>query len=167
MIIENISLGESVDINQTSSINNAIIGNNVKIAGFVRIYGKKENLIEIGGSTYVGPNSLIDGYNAKVIIGKSVSIAQSVIIISGSGPNASKKMQKIFPIKKGPINIGDHTWIGASVIIMPNITIGKFCVIAANSFVSESFPDYSILGGSPAKLIRVLSDDEILQLNQD
>jgi acetyltransferase-like isoleucine patch superfamily enzyme len=43
---------------------------------------------------------------------------------------------------------------------MPNVAIGKYCVVAANSFVNQSFPDYSIIGGTPAKLIRTLTDSE-------
>ncbi|RYE13474.1 MAG: acyltransferase, partial [Rickettsiales bacterium] len=39
-------------------------------------------------------------------------------------------------------------------IIMPNVKIGKFCVVAANSFVNKSFDDYSLIAGSPAKFIK-------------
>jgi acetyltransferase-like isoleucine patch superfamily enzyme len=77
-----------------------------------------------------------------------------------SGPNASPAMQKIFPIQKGPIYIGSNCWIGASVIIMPNVTLGEFCIVAASSFVNKSFPAFSIIGGRPAKLIRSFTDTE-------
>jgi acetyltransferase-like isoleucine patch superfamily enzyme len=86
--------------------------------------------------------------------------------MSGSGPNASEVMQRIFPILKGEVSLGDHTWIGASVVIMPNVSLGKYCVVAANSFVNKSFPDYSIIGGSPAKLIRTLTQEEIKKLHE-
>jgi acetyltransferase-like isoleucine patch superfamily enzyme len=63
------------------------------------------------------------------------------------------------------VSIGDHTWIGAHAVIMPNVELGKFCVVAANSFVNSSFPDYAVIGGTPAKLIRILNDNEISLLN--
>ena len=167
MITSNINLGSNISIDKTSTINNVVIGNNTKIAANVNIFGNEGSLLEIGESSYIGPNCLIEGFNAKVIIGSHVSFAQNVNLMSGSGPNASTKMQKIFPGIKGPVCIGNHTWIGASVVIMPNVNIGKCCVIAANSFVNKSFDDYSIIGGSPAKLIRKLSKSEIKTLNSN
>ena len=62
-----------------------------------------EKLLEIGKDSYVGMNTIINGFAAKVTIGKNVSIAQNVNIMADSGPNASKKMQQLFPIEKGPI----------------------------------------------------------------
>ena len=106
-------------------------------------------------------NSILNGYYCKLLIGSHVSIAQNVNIMVDSGPNASSKLQKIFPIIKGSVIIGDHSWIGASVIIKPGITLGKFCVVAANSYVNKSFEEYSIIGGNPAKLIRKFTQDEI------
>ena len=53
-----------------------------------------------------------------------------------------------------PISIGDNTWIGEGVIIMPGVTIGMGCVIGAHSVVSKSIPDYCVAVGSPAKPIK-------------
>ena len=54
---------------------------------------------------------------------------------------------------KGPIYIGKYSFIGANSIIMPNTTIGKGCIVAAFSYVSGNFPDFSIIAGNPAKVI--------------
>ena len=104
--------------------------------------------------------SLLNGYHNKLIIGKNVSIAQNVNIMTDSGPNASRKMQKYFQLINGPVKIGDHSWIGANSVIMPNVVLGEFCVVAANSLVSKSFPPYSVVGGNPAKLIKRLINDD-------
>ena len=53
-----------------------------------------------------------------------------------------------------PVSIGDNTWIGEGVMIMPGVNIGKGCVIGAHSIVNKSIPDYSIAVGSPAKVIK-------------
>jgi len=95
-----------------------------------------------------------------LIIGSNVSIAQNVNIMVDSGPNASPAMQRVFPIEKGPVNIGNNCWIGASAIIMPNVSLGEFCIVAANSYVNTSFPSFSIIGGIPARLIRTFTDEE-------
>ena len=164
MITSNINLGKDVFIEKTSSINNVSIGDKTKIAGHVKVFGSENNLLIIGKDCYIGMNSVLEGFNGKVTIGNHVSFAQNVNLISSSGPNASKKFQNIFPIIKGDISIGDHSWIGANAVIMPNTVLGEFCIVAANSFVNSSFPDYTIVGGSPAKKIRSLSSDEIKKL---
>ncbi|MCF8380677.1 MAG: acyltransferase [Bacteroidales bacterium] len=105
-------------------------------------------------------NSIINGFAAKIIIGENVSIAQNVNIMVDSGPNASPKMQRVFPIEKGPIKIGDNCWLGANSIVMPNVTLGEFCIVAANTYVNLSFPAFSIIGGSPARLIRTFTEKE-------
>ena len=167
MITSNIHLGKNVRIDKESSINNIKIGDNTRIAGRVKIFGSEEYVLEIGKDSYVGLNCFIEGFNAKVTIGTNVSFAPNVNLITGSGPNASPVMQKIFPIVRGAVTIGDHSWIGGNTTIMPNVAIGKYCVIAANSFVNKSFPDYSIIGGTPAKLIRSLTPSEIEILHQN
>jgi acetyltransferase-like isoleucine patch superfamily enzyme len=166
MITSNIALGKNISIEKDASVNNVKIGDNTKIASGVRIFGSQNFQLEVGENCYFGLDSIVEGFNAKVTIGNHVSFAQNVNLMSGSGPNASLMMQRIFPILKGEVIIGNHTWIGASAVIMPNVTIGKYCVIAANSFVNKSFPDYSVIGGSPAKLIRILTTDEIKKLNE-
>jgi len=166
MITANIDLGINISIDTDASINNVKIGDNTKIAAGVRVFGSPEHQLLVGESCYFGPNTIVEGYNAPVTIGNHVSFAQNINLMSGSGPNASETMQRIFPILKGEVHLGDHTWIGASVVIMPNVTLGKFCIVAANSFVNKSFPDYSIIGGSPAKLIRILTKEEIEKLHE-
>lgn len=53
-----------------------------------------------------------------------------------------------------PVHIMDDVWIGSRVIILPGVTIGKGCIIAAGSVVTKSIPDYSIVGGVPGKVIK-------------
>jgi len=165
MIISNINLGKNVSIEIDAHINNITIGDNTKIAGRAKVFGSNDFPLEIGKSSFVGLNCFIEGFNAKVKIGDFVSFAPNVNLYSGSGPNASLAMQKIFPIVRGEVSIGDHCWIGSFSTIMPLVTIGKYCVVAANSFVTKSFPDYSIIGGTPAKLIRSLTEEEIKKIH--
>jgi acetyltransferase-like isoleucine patch superfamily enzyme len=164
MITSNIHLGKEIQIEKDASVNNVRIGDFTKIAGGVKIFGSAEHILEVGNGCYFGLNTIVEGYNAQVTIGNHVSFAQNVNLMSGSGPNASEVMQRIFPILKGEVSIGDHTWIGASAVIMPNVALGQFCIVAANSFVNTSFPDYSVIGGTPAKLIRTLTANEIEKL---
>lgn len=166
MITANIFLGDNVSVDPTSSINNIVIKDNVRIAKNVSAYGSSNNLLEIGEGTYIGMNSILNGFSAKLKLGRNVSIAQNVNIMVDSGPNASFMLQRIYPLAKASVEIGDHSWIGASAIILPGVKLGKFCVVGAFSLVNESFPAYSVIGGIPAKLIRRLTTEEILKIKE-
>ncbi len=160
MKIENVQVGENVVVDLTSSINNINLGNGVRVAKRCSLFGSPKHILKIGDYSYIGMNSLIEGFNEDVTIGTHVSIAPNVSIISGSGPNASAKMQLVMPIVRKAVFIGDHTWIGAGAVIMPGVTLGDYCVVAVNSVVNNSFPSFSIIGGAPAKVIREFTDEE-------
>jgi acetyltransferase-like isoleucine patch superfamily enzyme len=53
-----------------------------------------------------------------------------------------------------PVVIGAGTWLGQNVCVLPGVTIGKHCVIGANSVVNSSLPDYCVAAGTPARIIR-------------
>lgn len=158
-----VTLGENCKIDETSSINNAVLGDNVKIVKRCSVFGAPDKILMIGSNTYIGMNTAVIGYAEKIIVGSNVSIAQNVYIMSDSGPN-NEIMQRIYPVKRGKVVIGDLCWIGTGSIIMPNVTLGKACVVGANSLVNKSFGDYSVIGGTPARLIRHLSKDEIAKI---
>lgn len=166
MKLANIDLGRDVEIDPSSSVNNAKIKDGVKIAKRCSIYGSLNHQLEIGAHSYVGMNTIINGFAEKVTIGDHVSIAQNVNIGTDSGPNASPQLLKIFPTKTGPINIGANSWIGTSSIIMPGVTLGECCIVAANCFVNKSFPAFSIIGGTPARLIRSLTEAEKIKMQK-
>jgi len=60
----------------------------------------------------------------------------------------------------GPIKLCKNARIGAYSVILPGVTIGEGSIIGANSLVSEDIPPFSIAFGSPAKVVRELTDDE-------
>jgi len=53
------------------------------------------------------------------------------------------------------VDIGDYTWIGHNVIILPGTHIGKHSIIGAGSVVTRDVPDYAIVAGNPAKVIKL------------
>lgn len=53
-----------------------------------------------------------------------------------------------------PIVIGDDVWIGTRVIILPDVVVGNHAVIAAGAVVSKDVPEYAVVGGVPAKIIK-------------
>lgn len=59
-----------------------------------------------------------------------------------------------------PITVGDSCWFGANVSVMPGVTIGDNCVIAAGSVVTKDMPDNSFIVGVPAKVVREITEDD-------
>lgn len=157
---ENTFLAEGVEVHPSTSINNIRVGAHTRIAKRCSLFGAPSHLLEIGSESYVGMNTLIEGFNARIRIGAHVSLAQNITILSGSGPNASKAMQRVYPVQRGEVNIGDHVWIGTGSVIMPGVTLGRFCVVGVNSYVTQSFPEFSVIGGTPARLLRTLTKEE-------
>lgn len=72
---------------------------------------------------------------------------------------------KIHQINKsyGPISIGNDVWIGSGVIIKGGCVIGDGAVIASGSVVVKDVPPYSIVGGNPAKIIKMRFKDSIVE----
>ena len=58
-----------------------------------------------------------------------------------------------------PITIGEDTWIGGSVVILPGVTIGDRCIIAAGSLVMHDIPSDCVVAGSPAVIKRKLNKE--------
>lgn len=97
----------------------------------------------------------------KVVIGKNVLIGSNVLITDHShGKNEGSDL-KVIPVNrylysKGPVIIGDNVWIGENVAILPGVKIGKNSIVGANSVVTHSFPENVVIGGNPAKIIKVI-----------
>ena len=115
------------------------------------------------GDVVIGNNSLI-GLRCTIIgpveIGNDVLLAQNIVL---SGQNhgyenihVSIREQKSVTNK---ITIRDGAWIGANAVIVAGITVGKNSIVAAGSIVTKDVPDYCIVGGNPAKLIRTYNHD--------
>lgn len=97
------------------------------------------------GNTVIGPAQ----------IGNHVHTAQNVTI---TGLNHNYEDVDTFIDAQGVntnlVIIEDDVWIGANAVILPGVTIGKHCVVAAGSIVSKSIPPYSICAGTPARVIK-------------
>ena len=59
---------------------------------------------------------------------------------------------------KGAVVIEDNVWLGDNVCVLSGITIGKGAIIGANSVVTHSIPPYSVAAGTPAKVIKQITD---------
>lgn len=108
-----------------------------------------EKLI-IGKRCYINSN-LLAMSRGGITIGDDVQIAANVQLLSN---NHDPYDRQILTCK--PIVIGDGVWIGAGASIMSGVTIGKYAIVGAASVVTHDVPDYGVVVGSPARLIKTL-----------
>lgn len=111
------------------------------------IFGK----VVVGNSCWIGPFTIIDG-SGGLTIGNHCTISSGVHIYSHDNVKQTLSSGKL-PIEHAPVQIGNNTYIGPQTIISKGVTIGSYCVVASNSFVKDSIPDFSIVAGNPAKII--------------
>lgn len=58
-----------------------------------------------------------------------------------------------------PITIGAHVWIGSNATILPGVTIGDWAVVAAGAVVTQDVPPRTVVGGVPAKVLKVIPEE--------
>lgn len=108
----------------------------------------------IGNHTRIGLHNTIIG---PVCIGNHVNLAQGVVV-SGLNHNFKDPNRRIDEqgISTSLVTINDDVWIGANSVITAGVSIGRHSVVAAGSVVTKDVPEYSVVAGCPAKLIRTL-----------
>lgn len=130
----------------------------------VRVWAMRKLGFNIGKDVYIGPYlTMTVGYadkNIKVNLGDRVSFGPNVTLILAEHPNNSR-LRSILTFPPRQITIGDDSWLGANVIVMPNITIGKCCIIGAGAVVTHDVPDYAIMAGVPAKQIGTVDKEKL------
>src|SRR5579862_6624891 len=148
-----------------------------------KVFRKRKSWTErysVGRHTYGEPEVRHWGEPATLKVGAFCSIAVDVTIFLGGNhrvdwittypfsflwPNA-RGIQG-HPATKGDVIIGNDVWIGASATILSGVRIGNGAVIGACAVVTKDVPAYGIVGGNPAKLIRLrFSEAQIAALEE-
>lgn len=122
--------------------------------------------ISIGDYTSIGSNAMFICTRAKINIGKRVMFGPHVFMITG-GHRTDVVGRYMIDIDNNEkltendkdITICNDVWIGANSIILKGTIIGEGSVIAAGSVVTKDVPEYAIVGGVPAKIIKMRFDN--------
>ncbi|EGH4468685.1 TPA: acyltransferase [Campylobacter lari subsp. concheus] len=111
--------------------------------------------------TYLNNNFSLISYKHKIIIGERCLIGTNFSAINsdfhGITINNRNNPEKIL---SADIIIGDDCFIGNNVTILKGVKLGKGCVVANSSVVTKSFKENSLIGGNPAKLIKIISQED-------
>lgn len=107
----------------------------------------------IGDNSGVGVNCTLNG---RTVIGSDVMMGPNCIMYSYSHRHDSIDIpmnQQGFEDEKVKY-IGSDVWIGANVIILPGVNVGNHSIIGAGSVVTKNVPDYAVIGGNPARILK-------------
>lgn len=116
--------------------------------------------INYGKNTRIGKRVFINSACSFLDLGgitieDDVLIAPKVNLLSEGHPISPKERKNL---KTGPIHIKRNAWIGANATILAGVTIGENSVVAAGSVVSKDVPANVIVGGSPAKVLKEITN---------
>lgn len=113
----------------------------------------KKDKIRIGEATYINRNTVLDGFN-KLWIGKRVMIGPMCFITDSDHTLVDGEDVKSQPMQVGETIIEDGAWIGAGVIVLRNVRIGKLAAVGAGAVVTKDVPAGAVVAGVPAREIR-------------
>jgi acetyltransferase-like isoleucine patch superfamily enzyme len=120
--------------------------------------------IRLGSDVQIGPDSWFSAVEATITLGDKVTVGPRVAIITGDH-NTSELGVFIHDVaakRAGddlPVVIEDDAWIGYGAIILKGVTVGRGSVVGAGTIVAKSVPPYSVVVGSPGRVVRYLWDE--------
>ena len=108
--------------------------------------------IEIGDNSGIGVNARITG---PLTIGDDVMIGPEVMIFTQNHETGRLDVpMRLQTAPKKPVVIGDDVWVAARVILLPGVKIGRGAIVGAGAIVTKDVPEYAVVGGNPAKIIK-------------
>jgi maltose O-acetyltransferase len=135
---------------------NIILGKRPVLSDYVELQAL--GTIKIGDRLTINRFSRICAHD-KISIGNDVTIAQFVTILDHDHQYGfDNGNMKLDGYTAAPVSIGNNVWIGDKVTILKGVTIGNNVIIAANSVVNKNVDSNCIVGGVPAKIIKVLNE---------
>jgi acetyltransferase-like isoleucine patch superfamily enzyme len=130
-----------------------------------RVFIHRLRGVKIGQGVFIGSDVFIDNtYPESIIIEDCVTVISRTFIIGHNFiPIHFEKILKRDTTTKPGVILRKGCYIGAQCIVLPGVTIGECAIVGAGSVVSNDIPPYSIAMGSPARIIKTFSKDDVIQ----
>jgi virginiamycin A acetyltransferase len=140
-----------------------------------KLIGRRPGQIAVGAWTYGRPKVRFPESGARLTIGRYGSIADGVEILLGGNHRTDwattypfPELPRLWPeaagiagshTTRGDVTIGHDVWLGSQAMILSGVTIGTGAVVAARAVVTRYVPPYAIVGGNPARVLRMRFDE--------
>lgn len=138
--------------------------------------GAGNDSLRIGDRVIISRNCVVQCKTGPVIIEDRVDIGANTVISSASGvhiesstliagncyigggryytEHQNRHIMDQGWYSHGPVHIGSGSWLGAGVLVLDGVTIGKGCIVGAGGVVTKDLPEYVVAAGVPAKVLR-------------
>ena len=114
-----------------------------------------EGRVEIGAKTVLGQECTISSFQS-VRIGRECILADRVMLIDfDHGVVEVERPIRLQGIYKRDVEVGNNCWIGYGACILRGTTVGDNCVVGTSTVVTKDVPDNAVVGGVPARLLRM------------
>jgi maltose O-acetyltransferase len=110
--------------------------------------------ITLGDAVFINFNAVILD-EAPVDLGTAVKLGPNIQLLTVGHPLDPQRRRAGWEFAR-PIAIGENTWLGGGVMVLPGVTIGRDCVIGAGSVVTRDIPDGVVAVGNPCRVLRAI-----------
>ena len=133
-----------------------LFGDNIGTGTYIAapLNGAALDKVKIGNNVFINSN-LLAMARGGITIEDDVQIAGNVSLLTN---NHDPYDRMILPCK--PILIKKGAWIGANVVVLRGISIGKHAIVGAGSVVTKDVPNYAVVVGNPAKVVKMLDPEK-------
>lgn len=119
---------------------------------------------DCGKNIHVGKNVFINmgckfQDQGGIFIGDGALIGHNVVLATLNHAMSPEDRSTMVP---APIHIGKKVWIGSNATVLPGVTIGDGAIVAAGAVVTRDVPENTMVGGVPARMMRTISEEDVL-----
>ncbi len=133
---------------------NVSLGKRCRLGMETELRTMEEGQIRLGDDTRINRGCTLTSYS-EIFIGDFTIIGEYVSIRDANHGMDPGQPMRYQPHHSAPIRIGRDVWIGRGCCILAGVEVGEGAVVGANSVVNKDVPPFSIVGGVPAKVIKV------------
>ena len=121
-----------------------------KVIGGRRAWGN----VSIGADCFINQGAVFDA-TGRIDVGREVAFGYGVLVTTSAHRigTAERRSGLITP---KPVRIGDGAWLASNVTVLPGVTVGAGALVCAGAVVTADVPPHAMVGGVPARLIRML-----------
>jgi acetyltransferase-like isoleucine patch superfamily enzyme len=113
-----------------------------------------EHRLHVGQDCWFNAGCRLD-LSDTITIGDRAALGHEVLIMTSSH-ELGDQARRAGPLYTRPVSIGAGAWLGARCMILPGVTIGEGAVVAAGALVNRDVPPNTLVGGVPARMLKVL-----------
>ena len=154
-----VMIGEGCFLDAHSWTGQIVLDDDVWLSRGCYVLAQRDMEVRFGERAYIGHRCLFYG-TGGIQVGQDVLLANDVQLICGNHTFARRDVPiRTQPTVEQPIVIEDDVWLGASVVVLGGVTVGRGSVVGAGAVVTHDLPPYSIARGVPARVVGVRGED--------